>query len=129
MSALLDALRADIGAVFGVVYPSARLIKRVPTTTGDAWNKTKTGETATNYDCKALVEEFSGSQVVNSQITEDDRKIIILQSTLGAVPEAGDAIVVPYPGGPEYKIGDYSSAIPAVTADPANGAWICHGRK
>lgn len=115
---LLDALPGVFGAAFAPLFRDASILtdgRRVP----DGQGGFTTG-TATSTPCKALVDSFSDIRKAAAGIPENDRKIIILGSTLtpGVIPTVGCRV----------RVDGRDWTAVGVTRDPAGATYEVQGR-
>lgn len=73
---------------------------------------------AVEYPCKALVDDYSDMRRATSGIPANDRKIIILATSLSVAPAVGHTINAE---GRDWQI-------VALTRDPARATWEVQGR-
>lgn len=121
---LLDGdLAALVGDALRDIFLDATLT-RTPMT-GSAIDPTP--GTPVSYPCKAIHEEWGRSYLTNGLVRSDDRKVLILSTTLGTEPEPGDKITI---RGETFTVvpGDTAGA-PAIATDPAKAAWVLRARK
>lgn len=70
------------------------------------------------HSCKALVDDYSDMRRASAGIPANDRRIIILASTLGAEPQVGHTI---HAEGRDWQI-------VALGRDPAGATWEAQAR-
>ena len=123
---IFDAIQAHIGQVFSSVYLDAVLYRDVITAPATTPLGKPTLGTPQQFECKAMVDEWSASHKAGSLVAVGDSKIIILQTSLATTPVAKDRITI---RGETYEIVSDGGSQEAVTQDPAQGGWVCRGRK
>jgi hypothetical protein len=114
---ILDSIPATIGAAFANVFRDATLT-RVSGRTSDG--RGGYSQTTTDDACKALVTEYTAFQRLSAGIPANERKILVLATTLAnsAPPATGDTITIQ---GRTWSIVEVSS-------DPANATYECRGK-
>lgn len=114
---ILDGLPAIIGAALSDVFRDATLTRVSPGTSDGRGGFTNT----TVADaCKALVMDYTSFQRGSLGIPTNERKVMILASTLnsGMAPKPGDIVTIQ---GRAWSIIE-------VTSDPANATYECRGK-
>lgn len=114
---ILDSLPAAIGAAMSSVFRDAiltRISARVSDGRGGFTNTTATDA------CKALVTDYTSYQRGTLGIPTNERKILILASTLagGMAPTPGDTLTIQ---GRTWSVIEVSS-------DPANATYECRSK-
>ena len=124
MASPLDKVASQVGRAFNRIFYPATLTRSGEVTGGDPWNPT-TGDSGT-HTCKALVSSWDQGALVGGLVRSDERKILILASTLDTEPRAGDQITVEMPDGTEesFVISSEGGSQPAVKTDPAKAGWV-----
>lgn len=114
---ILDSLPSIIGNALGEVFRDATLTRRDANVSDGRGGFT----TSTTTDaCKALVMDYTSYQRGSQGIATNERKVMILASTLasGMAPKGGDTITVQ---GRAWSIIE-------VTSDPANATYECRAK-
>lgn len=75
-------------------------------------------DTLTEFDCMGWVEAYSDYRIANALVEANDRKVMIVATSLGTEPVVGDLVTA---------LGKTYSVI-AVETDPAKAAWELQGR-
>jgi hypothetical protein len=112
---ILDSIPAAIGAAFATVFRDAVLAHisgRVADGRGGFTNATTTDA------CKALVTDYTSYQRGTLGIPTNERKILMLASTLTTPPAPGDAITIQ---GRAWSVIE-------VASDPANATYECRAK-
>lgn len=114
---ILDSLPETIGAALSSVFRDATL-SRVSARASDG--RGGHAETITTDACKALVTEYTAWQRQSAGIPANERKILVLASTLasGMAPRTGD----------EITIQGRAWSVIEVSSDPANATYECRAR-
>jgi len=113
-SPLQGSIAAKIGSAFSSLFYAATLVRttnEVPSGQ-PSWDKSGT-PTTTSYTCKGIVEEYSDYAKANSLVNAEDRKVLILATSLAVTPTDQDKVTI---GGKTYRV------IEAKT-DPATAVW------
>lgn len=119
MTSPLEGLIAQkIGAGMAKIFYDAVLTR---TSLGPSLSPGEPGtETETEYACKGIVENYSDYAIANSLVDAQDRKILILATSLAIEPTDGDEVTI---RGETYRV------LPPVKTDPAKAVWELRGRK
>lgn len=114
---ILDSLPSIIGAAFSDIFRDATLSR---VTRGASDGRGGYAQTTTTDACKALVTEYTAWQRQSAGIPANERKILVLASTLesGMAPKTGDMLTIQ---GRVWSIVEVSS-------DPANATYECRGK-
>lgn len=120
VSPLQGPLAKTIGrALSRTLFYDATLIRETP---GDP-DPEKPWEPAepvtTQYQCRAVVDNYSDFAIANSLVDAQDRKVLILASTLPVTPTDQDMITI---RGETYQVIE-------VKTDPAQAVWECRCRR
>lgn len=75
--------------------------------------------TPVNYPCKAMRDNYSAFDKMNSSIATGDFKILILVNSLAVMPISNDIITIQ----------GASSSIIKTDVDPANAVWVCQAKQ
>lgn len=78
------------------------------------------GTTPTPYDCKGIVEDYSDREREDSNITEKDRKILLLAGSIPVKPKQGWEV--------EDNEGNKYEIVGPVKQDPAGATYEIQGR-
>lgn len=113
---LTGGIASIVGSALNDLFLSATLIRDVPGTITDVADPPE--PTQTTFTCKAIVENYSQRYRVEGLIQENERKVIILATSLAVTPKPGDRITI---RGITFLIGE-------VVTDPALATWECRGR-
>lgn len=120
VSPLQGSLARQIGRAFASIFYEAtvnRTVMGAPVNPAEPW--TPGPPTTVNYPCKGMVDEYSDYAIANSLVDAQDRKILILATSLAITPTDGDTVTI---RGATYRI------VPPVTTDPALAVWELRGR-
>lgn len=109
MSLLNGQLSAIFNSAFAGIYLPATL-HRNAVTYDAAGNPTAS---ATDYECRAQIDDMNEAMRAQAGYTERERRILVLQASLGVLPTTDDEITVK---GDKY-------AIMAVNSDPAESYY------
>lgn len=113
MASFLDTLPATIGAAFFSTFKAASLLRDVPGTITDPADPPP--PTTTVFACRALVETYAERYRLDGTVKANDRRLMILASTLATTPKPADRVTV---AGATYTISE-------VATDPATAVWAC----
>lgn len=116
VSPLLGSLAATVGKAFSSTFLSATLTHDVAGTIVDPADPP--APTQTPHTCKAIVEMYAERYRLDGTIKANERKVLILASTLSVTPVPGDRIT----------ISGATLTIDEVATDPATAVWTCKGR-
>jgi hypothetical protein len=97
------------------LFLPAVLVRDVPQVGGDPADPLP--PTQATYPCKAIVEGYSDYFKANNLVNASDRKVLILATSIGAKPAAGDRVTI---SGITFTLQD-------VSTDPAEAVWTCRG--
>lgn len=76
--------------------------------------------TTTSFSCKAIFEDYSDYFRATNMVEANDRKILVLATSLSTVPVPGDRIIL---DGLTYDVCN------PVKTDPAKAVWVIQGRQ
>lgn len=114
---LRGGLKATIGMALTGLFRDATL-ERDGTSTSNSpdvdaadWAPIVTG--TTQYTCKAIYESYSNYSHANNLVDINDRKVLVLASTLSTTPIPGDRVI----------IDSLTFDVEQVDTDPANAVW------
>lgn len=115
-SPLQGALAAKIGKAFGkALFYDAVLTRETPGTPDPSSPWIPGTPTTATYACKAIVDTYSDFAVANSLVDAQDRKVLILATSLSVAPTDLDKVTI---RGATYRI-------ISVDTDPADAVWEC----
>lgn len=118
-SPLEGSLARTIGKAMSALFLPATLTRTTPSGTGDPWNPDP--PTNVTYSCRAIEEEWGMSQLAGGLVLANERKVLVLASTLAVEPAPGDRITV---RGHTLTIVPQGAGVPAVSTDPAKAVWV-----
>ena len=119
VSPLSGSLAATIGAAFNSLFLDATLTRDVEVTDSpDRESFDPADPTQTAYSCKAIVETYSQMFRRDGLVEANDRKVLILATSLAVTPKAGDRVTI---SGVTFMVME-------VETDPAVAVWTCQGR-
>ena len=118
-SPLEGKIAAAVGKAFTGIFYDATVIRTVPgtPTVGEEW--VPVDPTTTEYPCKGMVDTYSDYAVANSLVDAQDRKILILASSLSITPTNGDKVTI---RGATYTVLE-------VKTDPALSVWELRAKR
>ena len=108
-SPLEGKIAATIGKAFASTFYDATLVRVTPGTVDPDEPWVPVADTITNYACKGMIDTYSAYHLANSLVEADDRRILILASSLSVTPTENDTVTI---RGSSYSIID-------VKTDPA----------
>jgi hypothetical protein len=114
-SPLLGSLAKTVGSAFKTIFLPAVLIRDVPQVGGDPADPLP--PLAANFPCLAIVEAYSQYFKANNLVAANERKVLILATSLGVKPVAGDRVTIQ----------GITFTIQEVSTDPATAVWECKG--
>ena len=114
-SPLEGSLATTIGKAFASTFYDATVNRTVIAEPEAATPWVPGTAATTNYTCKAMVDVYSDYAIANSLVDAQDRKVLILASTLSVTPTDGDTIT----------IRSVTYTIISVVTDPALAVWEC----
>ena len=115
MTSLLEGpLAKTIGKALTPLFYAATLTHQT-VTGGDGYDPTTT---TADYACKGIVDEYSAFDIANSLAQFNDRKILVLATSLSVTPKPDDTITI---RGVTYRVVN-------VSTDPALAVWVLQGR-
>jgi hypothetical protein len=114
---ILDSIPATIGAAFNDIFRDATLSRVTPGTSDGMGGY---AQTIITDACKGLVTEYTAFQRQAAGIPSNERKVLVLASTLasGLAPKPGDRLLIQ---GRTWSVVDVSS-------DPANATYECRAK-
>jgi hypothetical protein len=119
VSLLEGSLAATIGRAFTPLFLDAVLTRdTVSSNSPDIDSFDPPPPTSTDYTCKAIVENYRDRYATDTMISERDRKVLILATSLALTPIEGDRVTI---RGITFTVLD-------VVTDPAIAVWECRGR-
>lgn len=105
-----------VGNALNGLFLPATLIRYTPVVSADAADPDP--PTESTYTCKAIVENYSQRFRIEGLVQENERKVIILATSISVTPKPGDRITI---RGITFTIED-------VATDPALATWECRGK-
>jgi hypothetical protein len=103
------------------VFLDATLTRAIPAAGGDAFDPAE--PTEQTFACKAIHDGWSSFHLANNLVAANERKVMILASTLATTPVSGDMITI---RGETFAICPAGTGgTPAVSTDPAKAVWTC----
>lgn len=117
-SPLLGPIAAKIGAAFASTFYPATLSRsaREAALGAPSWDVTE--ETVTDYTCLAIVDTYTNYQKVNGIVSAEDRKVLVLATSLAVRPLPLDRVTI---NGSVYTVHE-------VSTDPATAVWELRSR-
>lgn len=120
VSLLSGSLAATINSALSSTFLDATLTRDVVQPTSPAYDPADPpAPTPVSYTCKAIRDNYSVSDRLNSSIAAGDVKILILVNSLSVTPVVNDRITIQ---------GSTFSAV-RIDVDPANAVWTIQGRR
>lgn len=116
VSPLAGSLARQIGRAASSIFLPATLVRDVPGVIVDAADPP--APTQATYPCKAIVEVYSERYRLDGLVKQNERKVIILATTLSVRPAVGDRVTI---SGITFTLAE-------VSTDPAEAAWECKGQ-
>ncbi len=110
-SPLAGSLAATIGRAMAFLFLDATLQRDVPGTITDPADPPV--PTEATYACKAIVEEYAERFRLDGTVQSNERKVLILATTLALTPEPNDRITI---RAETFTVVD-------VATDPALATW------
>jgi len=118
MAGLLSGgIAATVGNAFAGLFYAATLTQK-STTGGNAYDPSSGSTTSTDYACKGIVDEYSAYDFATGLVQVNDRKILILATSLSVTPKPDDLVTI---RGATYRV-------IRVSTDPAIAVWELQGR-
>jgi hypothetical protein len=114
-SPLSGSLARTIGKAMAPLFLPAVLIRDVPQVGGAPDDPLP--PLAANFLCRAIVEAYSQYFKANNLVAANERKVLILATSLGVKPVAGDRVTIQ----------GITFTIQEVSTDPATAVWECKG--
>lgn len=117
-SPLQGSLAAQIGTAFSGLFYAATVNVTTTATPDPSTPWIPGAATTIAHDCKGMVDEYDAYHVANSLVAADDRKVLILASSLDITPTEAMTVTI---RGTTYQI-------LRVSTDPALAVWElrCH---
>jgi len=114
VSPLQGALAARIGRAFANIFYEATVQRTLMTGPIDPGKpQTPGARTTVSYPCKGIVDTYSDYAIAETLVDAQDRKILILATSISIEPTDGDRVVI---RGETYMI-------ISVKTDPAKAVW------
>jgi hypothetical protein len=123
MAGPLDGMAATIGAAMASIFANATLTRQVVASGSNPWQGGAVTPQA--YPCKALIEEYSNHLRMTGAVTERDRIVMILATSIATMPEQNDVVV--FNDGPH--VGQSFTLSGGVSTDPARAVWTSNGQR
>lgn len=126
VSPLLGSIAAKVGRAFASTFYDATVSREVPGVIDPLEPYTPVEPTTVTYSCKGMVDEFSDYAIANQLVDAQDRKVLILATTLSIKPTDGDKVTIKGPTDPAavtYRI------VPPISIDPAGAVWELRCKK
>ncbi|ACL61748.1 hypothetical protein [Methylobacterium nodulans] len=121
---LLDGSLAGVFAAgFSWLYADAVYTVDEPSEGGSKWDPAP--PTPKTYPCKAMRDEWTAYERQGGLIGAQDWKVLVLTESLPVTPVEGARITL---YGQTLTIASAGGGAPAVTTDPARGAWVLRCR-
>lgn len=120
VSPLQGAIAAKVGRAFASTFYNATVSRDIPGTPDPLTPYIQPDPTTVTYSCKGMVDEFSDYAIANRLVDAQDRKVLILATSLSIKPTDGDRVTIKGPTDPAavtYRI------VPPVKVDPAGAVW------
>lgn len=112
-SPLEGAIAAKIGSAFASTFYACTVTRTVPGEPDPSTPWIPGAPVATGYACKGIVDSYSDFAIANSLVDAQDRKVLILATSLSITPTDTDKVTI---RGNEYQILE-------VKTDPARAVW------
>jgi hypothetical protein len=90
-SFLEGSLARTIGAAFSGIFYAATVTRLTP---GAGPAHDPGPSTPTDYTCKGMVETYKAHEIDGTHIQANDRKVIVLATSIGIVPRPGDKVTI-----------------------------------
>lgn len=116
-------LAGVFAAGFAWMYADAVYTAETPGTGGSAWDPGAT--VPKDYPCKAQRDEWGAYERQGGLVSAKDWKVLVLTQTLEVEPVEGGRITI---NGVTLTIVSDGGSAPAVSSDPASGAWVLRCR-
>lgn len=110
-SPLEGSLARTIGSAMSFLFLNATLRRDVAGTIVDPADPP--APTEATYSCKAIVEDYAERYKLEGLVKDNQRKVLILASTLSVTPTVGDRIT----------IRNVTYGVNSVASDPALATW------
>ncbi len=117
MASPLDGIATQIFGAFKDIFRDAVLVRASFTGASPDIAFDPPAPTETEYTCKALVTKYSAMLRAEGVIDANDRKVLILATSISATPKPPDRVTI---SGVTFTLRE-------VDIDPANAVWVCRG--
>ncbi len=118
-----DTLADVFAGAFEWIYADATYTADTPSGTGSVYDPDP--GTPVAYPCKAQRDEWSAYDRQGGLVSAMDWKVMVLRKSLAVEPREGGRITI---GGITLTIVSDGGSGPAVSSDPAGGAWTLRCR-
>ncbi len=116
-SPLEGSLAKTIGKAFAATFYAATLT-RITKTGGNGYDPASGSTSSVDYPCKGMVDVYSAYDIASGVVEVNDRRILVLATSLSIVPKVDDTITI---RGATYRVIN-------VATDPATAVWTIQGR-
>lgn len=115
-SPLTGSLALSIGKALGPIFLPAMLTRDVPQTGGDPADPLP--PIPADFPCQGMVEKYGVAYRAGGLVEDNDRKVLVLATSLGVKPKPGDRVT----------ISAVTFTVISVSTDPATAVWELQGR-